>query len=526
MKHTKIAALLGLTFALALSSAAQDATHRQGDVGYHGRLITTSSSEAQELFDRGMQLAFAFGHADAAASFVAAQEKDPQCAMCFWGEAWALGPNINAAMNYDNAVRAYNAIQNAMARKENASKAEQAIIEATLARYHKFPSDNNRAALDKAYADALREVVHTYPQDLDANTFFAEALMLLSPWDYYMADGEVKPHIAEALVVLETVLDKDIGHPGSCHLYIHAVEASSRPERAEPCADQLAASIPDASHIQHMPSHVYVRTGRYGDAVRRNQEARIRDQRAAHGEAFAIYPMHNVEMLIFAAWLDGQGAIAMHAAEDLARIDEPSSFYYPLMLVRFGRWNEILEIDEPDIDTLNTGVWHFSTGMAKLRLNDKSAAKEHLSLLEGYAKELSDEKSYGYIPHKQKDILTLAHAILSGEIATEERRFDDAVNLMEKAVLIEDAFPYIEPQIWPIPVRHHLGVSYLQAGRYREAEETYREELDRHRNNGWSLLGLTQSLQAQGRDQAAAVVRKQFDEAWARADVWIPGSKF
>jgi len=297
------------------------------NLGPHGRVISTSVPMAQRYFDQGMQLTYAFGRGDAVPSFRAAQQHDPDCAMCYWGEAWALGPYINEAMDSTAGVEAYQAIQQAKRLAGTARAHEQALIEAMAARYAPIPTEENRAVLDSAYADALRDVVRRFPHDLDAGAFFGEAVMVLRPWDHWTADGQPQPGTHEALAILESVLARDVKHPGACHLYIHLVEASPDPARAEVCADHLGAAIPGASHIQHMPSHIYMHIGRYGNSVRANQKAWLVDQQAAQGRAVGIYTGHNLHMLLFAGWMDGQSAVALQAAEDLAKISSASAFY-------------------------------------------------------------------------------------------------------------------------------------------------------------------------------------------------------
>jgi len=495
------------------------------NLGAHQRGITTTSPLAQRYFNQGLQLANAFGRTEAVQSFREAQRHDPECAMCFWGEAWALGPYINEAMGDEAGREAYRAIQKANALAPNVTENERDLIEAMAMRYAPAPTADNRARLDSAYADAMRDVVRRFPNDLDAGALLGEAIMVLSPWDHWAPDGQPRPGTDEAIAVLESVLARDIKNPGACHHYIHLVEASPNPERAEACADHLAAAIPGASHIQHMPSHIYMNIGRYGDSVRANQRAWQVDQQAAHGAGFAIYPGHNLHMLIFAAWQDGQSAVALQAAEDLAMMSPDDAFYPLLMRVRFGRWDEVLAMEAPESD-FHRGMWHFSQGMAHLRMAHPDSARFHLDRLEGIAAATPDSRLYGFVGHRQKDLLNIAAVILGGESAASEGRFDDAVGTLTAALALEDHLVYDEPEPWPLPVRHYLGAVLHEANRQAEAERVFREALEDHPGNGWSLHGLKQSLVAQGKDDEAAEVLARFEEAWARADVWLPSSRF
>ncbi len=507
-------------------SAEEPAVRLYDNLGPFQRPITTASADAQQYFNQGMRLAFAFGRREAAASFKMAQQHDPDCAMCYWGKAWALGPYINEPM-YDEAVpRAYESIQTARDLAGGASDVEKDLIEAMAARYAATPEAADRPALDSAYADAMRDVVRRYPHDLDAGALFGEALMVLRPWDHWTSEGLPQPGTEEAVAVLESVLGRDIKHAGACHLYIHLVEASPAPERAEACADYLADGIPGASHIQHMPSHIYMNIGRYGDSVRANQRALRMDQRAREGQAVAIYPEHNLHMLVFAGWMDGQSAVAIQAARDLAKISSADAFNPILLLTRFGRWDEVLALAARPDERLEEGLWSFARGMAHLRLARQDSAAWYRNRLASITADTPDSLTYGFFGHRQADLLQMASGILNGELAAAEGRFEDAMRELEQAMVLEDNLTYDEPEPWPLPVRHVLGAIQLEAGRPRMAEQTYRDALLDHPMNGWSLYGLAQSLEAQGKSAEAAAVRADFEEAWSRADVWLKSSRF
>ncbi|MDX1578628.1 MAG: hypothetical protein R3266_09085, partial [Gemmatimonadota bacterium] len=311
-----------------------------GDLGSYGRPIVTSSDRAQAYFDEGLLFMYAFGTSIAEASFRAAQAEDPRCAACYWGEAWALAPYLNGGMPPGDERRAHAAIQKAKEHADHASEVERALIEAFDVRFEAEPVRDRRKRLDTLYAERMGEVAERFPDDLDVQTLRAEALMLLRP-----RRGSVDleaPDVQRILPILEGVLARNIRHPGACHLYIHLVEASEEPERAERCAEHLGDAIA-VSHIHHMPSHIYMNVGRYADAVRANQRAWHADQKAEFGGPPGVYPAHNLHMLLFAAVMDGQSAVAIQASRDLARERGPWAWYVPATLARFGRWTEILE---------------------------------------------------------------------------------------------------------------------------------------------------------------------------------------
>jgi tetratricopeptide (TPR) repeat protein len=536
--HILFLLLAGTTLAVAGSVAVQplaaqvavsapsDSVPLYGNLGPHTREITTTSPMAQAYFDQGKQLTFAYGNFEAIPSFQEAQRHDPECAMCYWGEAWARGPYLNSGMDREHGLAAYAAIQHAMELRHNGTDVERAFIEAMATRYVADPTPENRAGLDSAYADAMRDVVRRFPNDLDAGSMLGEALMLLRPRRFWDENGDPMPGVEEMALVLESVLARDIEHPGACHHYIHLVEASPTPERAEACADFLGNAIPGASHINHMPSHIYMNIGRYGDAVTANQQAWHTDLKASFGGPPGIYPSHNLHMMLFGAWLDGQSAVAMQAARDLARIAEGSAFYVPVALVRFGRWEEILELpDGPDTPFQN-GLWDFSRGMASLRLGDSAAAHQYVARMDDVIEQLPDSMSMSFRRHKQRDLVLMARGILAGEIAAADGRYQDAVAALRSAAAVEDNLTYDEPEPWPIPVRHVLGAVLLEAGQPVEAETEYRKQLDHHHENGWSLFGLATSLDQQGRTEEALAVWERYEEAFARSDLWIRGSRF
>ena len=495
-------------------------------LGTFHRETGTASETAQAYFDQGMMLAYAFGRREAVESFRACRDLDPEAAMCAWGEAWALGPYQNGRMDDDAAGEAYAAIQAAVGLAEGASPVEQALIEAMATRYAEDPASVDRDELDQAYAEAMREVAGSYPDDHDVQSLFAESLTVLHPWDLY-PDGEPRPEAVEAIGVLEKVLSKDLRHAGACHLYIHAVEPSDDPHRAEACADVLTEQIPLGSHIQHMPSHIYMRIGRYGDAVRANQEAYLVDQMSDHDKAVAIYRRHNVRMMWFAAWMDGQSFVALEAARTVTRQRPGRSFDVPQTLARFGRWDELRERGKPPKQPLPAAIWHFARGLALLRGDDPGGAAGQLRKVAKIRDRM--DPAVTFRPGRDDgpiDLVRIAYGILAGEIAAAEGDVDRATSELLAAIVVEDGLGYSEPELWAIPVRQVLGAILLEAGEAERAQALYEEELERHPENGWSLFGLAQSLRAQGAEERAAAVKARFEAAWARSDVRLFSSRF
>ncbi|MXW18708.1 MAG: hypothetical protein F4123_02165 [Gemmatimonadetes bacterium] len=501
----------------------EEATYYPEALGPLTRAITTDSPEAQKFFNQGIQMMYAFTPLRAARSFRQAQREDPNCAMCFWAEAWAWGPYLNGPMGRDDAPRAYENIQKAKKLAgDHANEVERALIEAMAIRYEVEHDSDARKMLDSAYARAMAEVYERFPHDLDVGTLYGESLMLLEPrrgrWDIE------KPAVQKIHSVLEAVLAMDITHPGACHLYVHATEPTIKPEKAEACADHLGASIPGASHIQHMPSHTYNRIGRWGDAVRGNLAAWHTDQRAEADLAWAIYPSHNLHMLLFAASMDGQGAIAIQAAKDYGKIVPGGAFYHALTLLRFGRFDEILEMDDPPDRTIQRGFWDFARGYAYLRTDDPGRAEVYLEKVRR-AVENADENA-SFRGHSATDLLGTVAGILEGEILRHQGDNEGAVAVLEAAIEHEDDLRYDEPEPLNFSARHWLGDLLLDMERYQEAEEVFTAALEDHPMNGWSLYGLEEALRAQDKGKRADEVHKLFLEAWARSDTWIRGPVF
>ena len=529
-------AWLGAAFGLSGQTQTQSAVPLYGDLGDHHYEVTASSPKVQQYFDQGLRLYYAFNHAEAIRSLREAQRLDPSCAMCWWAEALAWGPNINLAMDSASAVAAYAAVQGALERRDGASAKEQALIDALAVRYEAIPPAD-RAALDEAYAEAMDRLAERYPDDADIAVLAAESQMDLRPWDYWTEDGRPQPGMAEALSRLERVLERNPRHPGACHFYIHAVE-KIYPERAVPCAERLAALMPGAGHLVHMPGHIYIRVGRYLEAVQANEhavhadETYIRDQQPGMGMYTAGYYPHNYDFMAFAAMMIGRSEDAIGAAERLAGLIPPEAFGTPgmdflqhwsvrplLLRVRFARWNELLATPAPPADRPHSrAIWHYARGRAHVATGDLVRARQDLEQLRAIAQgSVIEGMSLEF--NAAADIVHIAERVLTGRVEAGAGKWDEAVAALREATAAEDALLYGEPPEWTVPARHDLGAVLLAAGRASEAERTFREDLDRFPDNGWSLSGLAAALRAQGRAAEAARVEADLERIWSTADV-------
>jgi tetratricopeptide (TPR) repeat protein len=486
-------------------------------LGTFTRPISSANKEAQAFFNQGFQMMYAFAKPEAVRSFREAWKRDPNCAICYWGEAWAWGSYLNAPMTAQEAPHAYTAAQKALSLKAQANEKERALIDAMAVRYVEKFDPEKRVDQDKTYAAAMEKVAARYPDDLDAATLYADALFLLEP---RRGTRDVNsPAVQRLHRVLEQILAKDIHHPGACHLYVHATESTVVPERAAACAEFLGRSIPGASHINHMPSHTWNEVGRWGDSVRANIEAWHSDLKARVGEGFAIYPEHNLHMLLYAASMDGQGALAVQAGRDYAKLTG-NSFYHVLTLVRFGRFDEVLEVKNRPSDELLGGLWDFAQGYAHLRQGAPDFARVYLARVNKAA----ETSKAAFRVHSAKNLLGTVAAILDGEILRTGGDLNGAIKAFEKAAELEDSLTYDEPEPLPFAARHWLGAALLEAGRYADAERVYREELEDHPHNGWSLLGLQKALA--GRGVKSPDVDADFAASWSRADAWIQSSRY
>ena len=519
---------------VALSGAPADTVLLYDDLGEHHYAISTDQPLAQQYFDQGLRLTWAFNHAEAIRAYEQAARIDPECAICWWGVAFSYGPNINAPMDSTAGVAAWNAIQRATLLKSHASEREAALIDALATRYAAVPPVE-RAALDSAYARAMSAVADRFPDDHETAVVTADAIMNLSPWNYWTPDGQQRPDTGRLLSLLETVVAANPNHPGACHLYIHAVEAAE-PQKAVACAERLASLMPGAGHLVHMPAHIYIRVGRYNEAIESNIHAVHTDETYIQdvGPAANIYPMfyypHNYHFLAFASTFAGRGEMALDSARKtaenvdhgMARMFGPEAarmLAHPhLTLIAFGRWEDVLAEPAPPADIrFAAGLVHYSRGVANAALENWDAAAAELDSVRQIAGEYTEDW-----PSTVMQIAT--HALL-GDIDFRRGNFDSAIGHYRAAVELEDGLRYTEPAYWNKPVRHELGAALLAAGDAAGAEQVYRENLEKFPANGWGLFGLATSLDAQGKAAEAAEVRTQLDTAWSEADVTLTGSR-
>lgn len=512
-------------------------------MGNHHHAITSSDPDAQRYFDQGLVIDFAFNHAESVRSFRAAQSLDPGCAMCYWGEALALGPNINVTsngkvvMSDDERTRAYAAIQKAVALTHSVSAAERDYIEVLALRYNGDPA-TAREPLDEAYLNAMRDLHDKYPNDDDAAALFAESMMNTMPWDYWLDPESPKPLTVEVIKVLETVLERSPQHPLAIHLYIHAVEASSNPARAEGAADTLANLVPGAGHLVHMPSHIYWRVGRYADASAANVRAAGVDEdyiAACNAQGFypAAYYPHNIHFLWAASSMEGRSAVAIEAARKVAAnvrlemIEEfPGVEFFntiPLLaLTQFGHWDEVLAEAQPPANLeYSNAIWHYARATAYARKGELEAARAEYEKLTAL-RDATDVTFLDSIYYPATMLLAIADALVLGEIAMAQGRHDEALEHFHFAVDTQGKLPYTEPPFWYYPTRHTLGRALLTSGDAAGAEQVYRADLEQYPRNGWSLFGLVEALKAQGK--YADDVEERFNKVWAQADVTLTAS--
>jgi tetratricopeptide (TPR) repeat protein len=509
-------------------------------LGDHRHPISTSNLRTQMFFDQGVALLFGFNHAEAIRSFREGARLDPGCAMCWWGEAFALGPNINLPMDADAVAPAWQALERARALEAGASSEERAWIEALGKRYSPDPKAD-RKALDEAFATAMGALWRAYPDDLDAGVFWAEAMMDTQPWDYWQADGvRPKGHGGEIVATLETIMARAPNHAGALHLYIHAVEASTTPQRAEAAADRLETLMPGAGHIVHMPSHIYYRVGRFADAVRVNEIAASVDEGyiaacKAQGYYPAAYYGHNIHFLWASSLMEGRFEASIGAARRLVKaVDAPvlaksmasAEFYAftPLVtLLDFGRWSDVLAEPAPSAAlTLDSAVWLYAQGFARANRGDAAGARADRDRLARLI--AADYSRYPGLPAGH--LVELCLELLDGEIARTSGRLDEAITHFRKASAMELGLPYTEPPYWHQPVSHILGAALLQAGRPAQAEAVYRASLEIDRDDGWALYGLAQALDREGKGGQAKQTRAAFAKAWSLADVKLTASRF
>ncbi|HYC45233.1 MAG TPA: hypothetical protein VED01_07065 [Burkholderiales bacterium] len=510
-------------------------------IGTRSLKITTSSALARKYFDQGYRLAWGFNHDEALRAFRKAQRLDPDCAMCFWGEAWALGPNINSPMDEKAIVPALAAIQNAQKLAARASRREQALI-AAMAKRYSAGVNGDRSALDAAYAAQMRQVARRYPQDNEIGTLYADALMNVSPWNYWERGGtRAKAAVAELVPTLERVLKADPDHAGAIHLYIHAVEASANPKRAERYADKLAKLAPNAGHLVHMPSHIYLVLGRYKDSLALNRQAvKVDEAYIAARKPSGVYPLgyypHNVHFVMVSAQMGGDGKTVLESANKLAGLI-PSDVAREVLVLQpikaapyyahaqFGDAASIMALPDPgkELPYIQT-AWRYARGVALAQKGDTKAASAELADLHRIL-ETTDYKPFAAWNIPAKEVTRIAAHVLRARIAQAGNDLDGAVRELDAAIKLQDELPYMEPAYWYYPVRQTLGAVLLAKGDTRGAREAFGASLARTPSNAWALYGLREAYARAGLKREAKAVDERFQRAWISGKPAIELSK-
>jgi tetratricopeptide (TPR) repeat protein len=537
----RVRAFALLALFLCITSNASEPLY--DGLGTYSRKITTKNARAQRYFDQGLALLHGFNHAGAIRSFQEAARLDPQCAMAHWGVALATGPHINYALvPPPMAELAWKEITLAKQHASNASEVEQSLIEALSKRYA-YPQPEDRAPLDQAYAKAMREIWNRFPDDVDVGALFAEAMMDLRPWNQWTLEGQPNAGTEEIIATLDAVLKLNPRHPFANHLYIHAVEASPHPERADAAADCLRELQPGLAHNVHMPSHIDIRRGRWHEAIAQNAkavEADKRHRKTTGNRPLGLFPMyaaHNQHMLAYAAIMTGQSKLAMRYAREMIR-DLPSEFVrknaalveafgaVPMeVMMRFGKWDDILaEPDNyPDYMPFARAFHHGARAIAFAAKSDTGNARKEQLIFRELVQHVPKETAVSN--NTAESIIALANHMIEGELLIAEGKLNPGLDELRAALTLEDALKYDEPPSWMIPLRHTIGANLLAARRFAEAEQVYRVDLKRLPENGWSLLGLSQALAAQQKEGGELQsIRARFEKIWAKADVKITSS--
>ncbi|CAN5643948.1 hypothetical protein BH18ACI1_BH18ACI1_21480 [soil metagenome] len=502
-------------------------------LGKHFHPVSARNAEAQQFFNQGLTLVYGFNHAEAIRSFARAAELDPQLAMAYWGIALATGPNYNETeIDATRKKAAFEAVQKALSLAANAPEQERAYIEALAKRFAADPqADSKKLAVD--YKNAMNALVKRYPDDLDAAVLHADSAMILNAWKLWTPDGKPAEGTEEIVALLESVLARDPNHIGANHFYIHAVEASPRPECALPSADRMAILTPSAGHLVHMPAHIYMRIGNYEAAAKSNDLAAKADRAyiesiGASGIYAAFYYSHNLHFLAAARNMQGRYADAKRAAEQLENNVRPFMKDLPMLdafmptstflMIRFQRWDDILKTPEPNREMIITNaLWHWGRAMAYAATGKIANAEKERDVFASAVKVMAAELSFGI--NRANDVLKIGAYMLDAKIATAKGNRTLAIELLKKAVEAEDALAYDEPPAWYYPPsRESLGGALLLNGNAEEAEKVFRADLEKNRRNGRSLFGLLESLKAQGKKYSAQSVQREFEEAWKQAD--------
>jgi tetratricopeptide (TPR) repeat protein len=538
MKHVSIWIVIILSIApLTLAQHQHQTEQKQASgtllsgFGSYHHPVSTNNPEAQKLFDQGLTLIYAFNHEEAIRSFRTALDLDPKLVMAYWGIAYALGPNINLDVDPQREKQAYDAVQQALSIASSAPENERAYIEALSKRYSSDPAaDLKKLAVE--YKDAMKGLVARYPDDLDLAVLYADSLMNLRPWKLWKADGTPEEGTVEIVAVLESVLKRAPIHPGANHLYIHAVEASPRPERALPSAERLKSLVPAAGHLVHMPAHIYVRTGNYEEAALQNEhairadEGYFKESGIKEGVYPSMYYNHNIHFLAYARSMQGRFADAKKAADQVVSNAMPYVKEMPMLdafiptsmqvLLRFRKWDEILNMPKPEPGLpITQAFWYYGRGVAYARMDRILNAQKSKLAFDEAAQHIPADALVGL--NSATAVIKVAELHLHAEIAYAKKNPDSAV-LFKKAIEAEDTISYNEPPDWYYPIRETYGAVLLRSGRAAEAETIFREELSMNPGNGRSLFGLMESLKAQNKEAAVTWVKQQFDQAWKNAD--------
>lgn len=503
--------------------------------------ITTHSKLAQQYFDQGLTLIYAFNHGEAARSFQQVIKLDSTAAMGWWGMAMVLGPNYNAALNASSLEDIHKALGNARKYSLQATGRERALIAALFKR---FPTEavQDMTPFNEAYAAAMKQAYEQFPDDAEIAVLYADALMNEHPWNLWLKDGRAQPWTGAIEALLEKTMVAYPNHPGALHLYLHAVEASRNAQKGIPAARKLLNLLPAAGHLVHMPAHIYIRTGNYHEGVEATEKARVSDssyirQCRSQGTYPLLYYPHNIHFLAACAFLEGNSKKAIEAAWGVSRHADRKylatsgtvQHYYIIpyyVLVHLGKWDDILALPAPGASLKYArAIWHYSRGMALVAKGRLPEARASLQTLQDYARDESLRSFLVWETNSSLDLISIAALTLEGELLGKEGQYDQAITLLGKAVEGEDKLNYQEPPDWFFSVRHTLGNVLLDAKRYGEAEKVYRDDLENLPENGWGLMGLFNSLREQNRTTEAAAVKQRFDQAWQWADIEITASR-
>lgn len=504
--------------------------------------ITTSNEWSQKFFDQGLTLTYGLNHAEAMRSFKEAVRLDEECAMCYWGMAYVLGPNINSAMDSSSVEEANGYIVQAKKYRNKVTPLEQQMIDAIDLRYPKN-QEQTLASCYESFANSMRSTYLNFKEHTDVATLCAEALMDLHPWDYWNTEnGEPQPWTNEILDILERTLAINPKHPGANHYYIHATEASKNPGLAIEAANTLTDLVPAAGHLVHMPAHIYIRTGNYHEGSIAGELSVIADSLyITNCKAQGIYPLayypHNYHFLAATATLEGRGKLAIESAFKVAQNADAQLMYQPewatlqhyyiipyYILVKFGQWNKILELPKPDL-LYPQSIWHYARGMAYLGTNQIEEAKSELEFLSYINKKEELQQISIWELNTVDHLVRIATLILDAELENSEGNTQSAISKLNQAITIEDQLNYNEPPDWFFSVRHILGAVYLENEYYELAEKTYLEDLALYPKNGWALKGLLISLKARDKREEAKKVSEQLNNAWQYADFELPSSR-